>query len=145
MTRNPKDVCVSFYNHWQIFEGFDGSFEVFVSAFLNDVCGYNTPFIQHVLEFWNYSQTAEGQKHVLFIMYEDMKRDLDCVCQKVGRFLGKPINESQLSTLVDHLSFEKMKHNPSVNKSEIVEVHYYYTHTKLSLIEFCWKKFSTKS
>lgn len=33
-------------------------------------------------------------------------------------FLGKPLNESQMEKLADHLSFESMKKNTSVNKKK---------------------------
>ena len=49
VTRNPKDACVSFHNHWKILEGYQGSFTDFADSFVNDVAGYYSPFIPHVL------------------------------------------------------------------------------------------------
>merc|ERR1719474_638231 len=72
VTRNPRDAVVSFYNHWRILENFTGSFEVFLSAFLADVCGYYTPFIQHVLDYWKRKEDLK----MLFLTYEEMKADL---------------------------------------------------------------------
>ncbi len=71
--RNPRDVCVSYYNHWRILEGFHGTMDVFVDAFLNDVAGYYTPFLRHARDYWELQKTADN---ILFIFYEDMKRDL---------------------------------------------------------------------
>lgn len=48
-----------------------------------------------------------------------MKRDLAAVIRKTSDFLiGRQYTESQISTLVDHLSFDKMKNNPYVNYEE---------------------------
>ena len=53
-----------------------------------------------------------------------MKNDLAGVIRKVGAFLGYPVSEENIPSLVDHLSFDKMKKNKSVNKEEFVEVMY---------------------
>jgi len=38
---------------------------------------------------------------------------------KTAEFLGKTINETEMQTLLNHLSFESMKTNPYVNYDEI--------------------------
>ncbi len=118
MARNPRDVCVSYFNHWKILEGFHGSLDTFVDAFLGDVCGYYTPFLKHVREYWQLSKRSDN---VLFIFYEDMKRDLKSVAKRVGDFLERPLDEGDVSSLVQHLSFENMRNNSAVNKQELVQ------------------------
>ena len=49
VTRNPRDACVSYHNHWKILEGYHGGFEAFAESFINDIAGYYSPFIHHVL------------------------------------------------------------------------------------------------
>ena len=49
VTRNPRDACVSYHNHWKILEGYHGGFEAFSEAFIGDIAGYYSPFIHHVL------------------------------------------------------------------------------------------------
>ena len=49
VTRNPRDACVSYHNHWKILEGYHGGFEAFAEAFISDIAGYYSPFIHHVL------------------------------------------------------------------------------------------------
>ena len=51
-----------------------------------------------------------------------MKNDLASVIRKVSTFLSRPVAEENIPSLVDHLSFDKMKKNKSVNKQEFVEV-----------------------
>ena len=50
VTRNPRDTLISFYNHVRVMEGYGGSFETYVDAFLNDECIYWTPFMHNVRE-----------------------------------------------------------------------------------------------
>jgi len=115
--RNPRDVVVSFYNHWRVMEGFKGSFDVFFDAFVGDVCGYYSPFVKHVLGYWN----QRNDPSILFITYEDMKRDLPAVIKRVAHFLDKYLSETDISELADHLSFKNMKKNAAVNKEDVLE------------------------
>ena len=63
-----------------------------------------------------------------------MKNDLATVIRRVGSFLGSPVSEDNIPTLVDHLSFDKMKKNTAVNKEDFVEVHTYKS--KICNIDF---------
>ena len=116
--RNPRDTCMSFFNHFRALEGFTGSLDCFVDAFLADECGYYTPAIGHMLGYWK----ARHQPNVLIISFEDMKRDLESVVRKTAAFLGKQVPEEKMKDLLEHLSFQSMKKNPMVNKQEYVEV-----------------------
>jgi len=118
VTRNPRDACVSYHNHWKVLNGYNGSFEIFADAFVNDVAGFYSPFIPHVLEYWK----MRDLENVCFITYEGMKKDLASVIRRVSSFLGKPVPENKISSLADHLSFDKMKKNKAVNKEELVKV-----------------------
>jgi len=117
VTRNPRDTLVSYLNHWRIMAGYQGSFETLLSAFLANVCGFYSPFIQHVLGYWN----AREQDQVLFLTYEEMKRDLPAVIRRVANFLQKDLSEEQVKLLASHLSFDNMKNNTAVNKDDVLE------------------------
>lgn len=64
--------------------------------------------------------------NILFLKYEDMKKDLSKTIQKVSEFLERPMNDEQVEKLTEHLSFEKMKQNPAVNKEDISEFYHKY-------------------
>lgn len=76
-----------------------------------------SPFWNNIYGFWNRRHLA----NVLFIRYEDMKRDLPAVIRKVAGFLEKrEPNEEEMDRLVQHLSFANMKVNPAVAKNELL-------------------------
>ena len=118
MTRNPRDTVITYFNHFKVLEGYTGSFETFADAFLRDECGYYTPFMQNVKGFWE----ARQRPNIMFITYEEMKRDLPSVIRRVSAYLGKPVAEADMPALADFLSFDKMKNNPAMNKQDSVEV-----------------------
>ena len=116
--RNPRDAVVSYYNHWKVLEGFTGSFETFFNAFVGDVCGYYSPFIKHVLGYWD----RKDDPNILFITFEQMKKDLPEVIKQVATFLNRKISDSDINVLANHLSFKNMKKNAAVNKEDVLEV-----------------------
>lgn len=102
--RNPKDVTTSFMHHYRHLQGFQGSQEDFLDGILADKIMY-CPQIKHATEFWSISHLD----HLLFLHYEDMKRHLPEVLQKVCRFFGKSYTKAQLDDLERHLMFDTMK------------------------------------
>ncbi|XP_049956268.1 luciferin sulfotransferase-like isoform X1 [Schistocerca serialis cubense] len=121
VARNAKDTCVSYYHHCKLLEGYKGSFDDFCKLFLgNSVCF--SPFWSHILSFWD----RRNEPNILFLKYEDMKKDLPSVIRKTAKFLGKELNDSQIDVLTNHLSFQNMKNNPSVNYEAVVEINRTY-------------------
>lgn len=106
-------------------EGYRGNFEDFCKLFLAGKVNFG-PYWQNVLSFWQ----RRNDENVLFLKYEDMHRDLDSVIRKVAKFMNKQLTEAQIATLKDHLSFESMKKNPSVNYEGLVELN-----AKFGLVE----------
>lgn len=54
---------------------------------------------------------------MLFLFYEDIKRDPKQEIQKVMKFMEKNLDGAVLDTIVQETTFEKMKANPMTNRS----------------------------
>ncbi|KAF2883128.1 hypothetical protein ILUMI_23045 [Ignelater luminosus] len=116
VARNPKDVCVSYYNHSQHFYNLPlCTFEEFADLFLNDKLPFS-PLWPHYLEFWK----RRHEDNFLFLKYEDMKKDLLTVILKIAEFLGKTLSDEQINILIEYLSFNNMKSNQSVNMEPVL-------------------------
>ena len=112
VARNPKDVAVSLYHHYRRLPVFasndwDKFFEMFLKGDVE--FGY---YFSHVLSWW----THRDDPNVLFIRYEDMKRDLPASISKIASFIDYEIDEKVIDTIADKASFERMKDNPATNK-----------------------------
>ena len=71
-----------------------------------------------MLGYW----TRREQPNILFITFEEMKRDLPSVIRQTAEFLDKTLTEEEVERLADHLSFKYMKSNKAVNKEESVRI-----------------------
>ncbi|XP_065065263.1 sulfotransferase 1E1-like [Rhopilema esculentum] len=110
--RNPKDTLVSFFHHQKLFHSLDfsGDFATFFDLFMDNLLLY-TPYFEYTIEAWK----RRNHQNVCLLFYEELKADLAGNIRKVAKFLGKEITEEQVGILIDHLSFNKMKQNKSVN------------------------------
>ncbi|XP_058118160.1 luciferin sulfotransferase-like [Anopheles ziemanni] len=114
--RNPKDMVTSFYHHYCHLHGYRGTKEAFFEAILHDQVLYQ-PQIPHTLDFWS----IRNEPNVLFIHYEEMKRDMAAVLVRASRFLDKSYTKEQLAQLEHHLSFDVMKNNNAANHTILLD------------------------
>ncbi|XP_054929018.2 sulfotransferase 2A2-like [Dermacentor andersoni] len=111
--RNPFDVVVSLHHFWRMISsyeydgGFDDSFENFVAGNINsgDYFDFYRAWCQRV-----------NDPNVLFLVYEDMRKDTEAAILKVARFLGHEHEERLLADngrvlkdVLRYSSFEEMK------------------------------------
>ncbi|XP_078051833.1 sulfotransferase 2, partial [Augochlora pura] len=115
VSRNPKDTCVSFYHYCRTFHNATGSFEDFAELFLNG----NQPmgsYWDHVLKFWS----MRNNGNLLFLTYEEMKKNQAEAIRRTVEFLGKSVTDEQIKGLCEHLEFSKMSANPAINLENIL-------------------------
>ncbi|CAL4120989.1 unnamed protein product, partial [Meganyctiphanes norvegica] len=117
VTRDPRDVCTSYYYHSIKLDGYQGEFSEFVDFFLGDTLPWS-PFWSNVLGYW----AKRHEDNVLFIRYEEMKEDLSVVIKRVSKFLSVELNPKEIETLEAHLSFSSMSKNKAVNNESIIRV-----------------------
>ncbi|ESO02472.1 hypothetical protein HELRODRAFT_65652 [Helobdella robusta] len=114
IARQPKDVCVSYYNFLKMisFLNYSGSFQNFFQNFLEGTVAYG-PWIDHVTSFWEH----RNDPNILFITYEDLHSNSPKVIKRIADFLGTVLTDQQINEIAKETKFEKMKDNPSVNYS----------------------------
>ncbi|CAG9800620.1 unnamed protein product [Chironomus riparius] len=116
VTRNPKDAAVSYFHHYRHIIGYTGTKDEFFDAYLAGKL-LHSPINENVLEFWK----IRHEPNILFLYFEDMKRNLKEEILKMMNFLGKSYSEEQIDKLCEHSSFESMKKNPSCNREQRIK------------------------
>uniref|UniRef100_A0A8C4R6B2 Sulfotransferase n=1 Tax=Eptatretus burgeri TaxID=7764 RepID=A0A8C4R6B2_EPTBU len=116
--RNPKDTLVSFYYFHNMVKCLDTpkDFQDFLEKFINGQVFIGSWF-EHV-RGWQ----ENNHPNMLWLTYEEMKKDLPAVVWKICKFVGKHLTEEQVLEVVKHSSFKAMKANPSVNKEDLDSV-----------------------
>ncbi|XP_070498420.1 luciferin sulfotransferase-like [Chironomus tepperi] len=115
--QNAKDAAVSWYHHHINLHGYQGTKEDFFEAFVKDLVPY-APINEHIIDFWK----IRDQPNILFLFFEDMKRNLEQEVKKTMKFLGKNYSQEEIDKLCQHLSFESVRNNKTVNKDEHLKV-----------------------
>uniref|UniRef100_A0A7N4PLU3 Sulfotransferase n=1 Tax=Sarcophilus harrisii TaxID=9305 RepID=A0A7N4PLU3_SARHA len=116
VARNAKDVVVSYYNFYKMAKVHPdpGTWENFLEKFMTGQVSYGS-WYQHVVEWWELSK----RHPVLYLFFEDVKKDPKKEIQKIAEFMGRPLPEDVIDRIVQHTSFKKMKENPMTNYSTI--------------------------
>ncbi|XP_039172804.1 cytosolic sulfotransferase 5-like [Eucalyptus grandis] len=120
LTRNPKDTLVSlwhFFNHFRTDEEGPFPFERAFESFCDGVCSFG-PFFEHVLEY--YRASLAMPEKVLFLKYEDLKRDPRGQVKRLSSFLGRQLEEEEeeVEDIVWRCSLERLK-NLEVNRNGV--------------------------
>lgn len=95
---------------------YGGSKADFIEAFVKDLTLFS-PMNEHVIDFWN----IRFQPNILFLFFEDMKRNLAQEVKKVMKFMDKDYSQEEIDKLCVHLSFDSIQKNKMINKEEIIE------------------------
>ncbi len=117
LARNPKDVAVSmfyFMRSMPLF-GFDGTWSEFLQHFMKGNIPVGVSYFDHVLEWW----THKDEENILFLKYEDLKKDLNGQVKIIAEFLGFKFSDEEAQAVAEKCTFQAMKSNPNlaINKS----------------------------
>lgn len=107
VVRNPKDMCISFHEFLRKIPGVahsDVSFEIYFNLFLDGRVTYGDYF-DHLLQSWSH----KDDPNVLFIVYEDMKKDVRPMIRRVADFLGVELTDELLERIATITSFDYLK------------------------------------
>lgn len=123
VARNPWDCCVSLYHQIKnvsLYHFEDGSFDDFLEAFLegNFGCG---DYFKHVVG----SYSLKNEPNVLFLTYEELKRNTRATVLMLARFMGERYgnmleNDGEegrklLDLIIENSAPEKMRNVMIVN------------------------------
>ncbi|XP_062043659.1 amine sulfotransferase-like [Lepus europaeus] len=117
--RNPKDILVSYFHfaNWVItFEPTD-TIERFMGKFLDGkVVG--SLWFDHIRGWYEHKHDF----NILFMMYEDMKKDLRSSVIKISQFLERELSEEDVDAVVRQATFENMKFIPEANYANVIDI-----------------------
>ena len=119
ISRNVRDVCVSLFHHLGLLEKLSTPFELMAKLFARGVTVYYGPIDLHLESFY---KSTHNTDRILFLTYEDMKKDQQCEIQRVAKFLNHGITEDRLESLSNHLCFKNFKNTPSLNKEKRIKI-----------------------
>ncbi|XP_077989148.1 sulfotransferase 1E1-like [Glandiceps talaboti] len=121
VARNPKDNAVSYW-HFTKINHFFHTFEKFSDFFPKYIEGevpYGSWF-DHNLKWWEHRHDP----NVMFVKFEDMKKDLKGAMIRISDFYGHPLPADKVDACVEHCTFDKMKKNPSTNYEKAVFINH---------------------
>ncbi|KAM5236796.1 sulfotransferase 2B1 [Ctenodactylus gundi] len=110
--RNPRDVVVSLYHYSKIAGQLKdpGAPDQFLRDFLAGEVQFGSWF-DHIKGWIR----MRGQDNFLFTTYEELQQDLRGTVQRICEFLGRPLGEEALRSVVAHSAFGAMKANTMSN------------------------------
>ncbi|KAF8768065.1 Sulfotransferase 1C2 like protein [Argiope bruennichi] len=126
VARNPKDCCVSFYHHTESMPGYcfeDGDFDDYFELFINGEVDFGDYF-DTTLSWWDH----RNDPNVLFITYEQLKKDTINNVLKIADFIGPEYkeklekNEKMLQDVIHHSSFNFMKEHLNKHLTEMSKI-----------------------
>jgi len=121
--RNLKDNLVSYYHFNKnntTLGNFGGGFPEFFDLFRNKLLASGDWFDMN-LQWW----ALRHNPKIHIVKYEDLQKDVLAEIKKIAKFLGVDPSEEQLEVVRQHVSFESMKQNPSVNRKNSHVTNFY--------------------
>ncbi|KAM7340629.1 amine sulfotransferase-like [Alexandromys fortis] len=115
--RNPKDVLISFFHfsNWVATLEATETIEHYLEKFLDGkVVG--SRWFDHIRGWYEHRNDFS----IMFLSYEDMKKDLRGSVLKICSFLEKELSEEDVDAVVRQSTFQNMKSDPRANYGNII-------------------------
>ena len=113
IARNPKDVATSFYHHYRRTHVPEIEWKEFFKYLLVGKVEFGDYF-DHVLGWWAH----KDDDNVLFIKFEDLKRDPVTIITQIATFIGySHLSLEVIKDIAEKTAFDKMRENDTVNYS----------------------------
>jgi len=108
VSRNPKDAAISMLHHTKNIPpfGFDGNWEEFAPLFLEGKVEHSSFWDWH-RDWWIAKE--QNPETILWVHFEDMKKDLKKEISRVAAFLGVEKSEEELDKVTERCTFNSMK------------------------------------
>ncbi|KAM6323448.1 amine sulfotransferase-like [Aegotheles albertisi] len=116
VARNPKDVMTSYYHFSKYSTTLEEipDFNLFMERFLAGKVVASS-WLDHVAGWYNHGEDF----NILFLTYEEMKKDLRSTVLKICNFLGKKLSKEEVDSVVRQATFENMKKDPRANNENL--------------------------
>ncbi|KAJ8031912.1 Sulfotransferase 1 family member D1 [Holothuria leucospilota] len=112
--RDPRDAVLSYYEfmkHFQLREGepfLQGkSFEQYLSEYIKGKVPFGG-WCEHAL---SYEERFKNGENILFIYYEDMKKDLSTVIKKIAKHISRPVSDDVIGKTLANSTVDAMRQN----------------------------------
>ncbi|XP_025090222.1 sulfotransferase family cytosolic 1B member 1-like [Pomacea canaliculata] len=115
--RNPKDSCVSYYHHLNVFDDtpiHDMAFNDFCELFFSGRLPLDNYF-WHMKQFTTFSQ-ENPDVPVLSLSFEDMKKSPTENIKRLATFLEVDVDDKLCEDIADACSFKKLKKGAEIKK-----------------------------
>ncbi|XP_009897949.1 sulfotransferase 6B1 [Dryobates pubescens] len=115
ISRNPKDTAVSMFHYYRdnpnlpTIDSWTAFFDLFLKG--DVVCG---SWFDHFLSWEEHA----NDKNILFLFYEDMKKDLPKIVKKISLFLSLNVSENDIQDICKKSSFSAMKSDTEKENSD---------------------------
>jgi hypothetical protein len=117
ISRNPYDACVSGYYHFAKPTG--APFEAYATAFINGMLTYGSYF--DWIKGW-YAEYKMFPDRIIWMQYEEMKKDPFGETQRLARHLGIPKADDDefISEVVELASFDAMTNSAKAKGGDVL-------------------------
>merc|ERR1712150_225971 len=113
VSRRGKDVVTSFFHHMSSMGVEDGGLS---DALANDFDAFYSDWLKGKLEYGRWlghisawMTTLRSCKRVLFVNYEDLKRDVGVQVRRIRDFLEIPLTDEEVDKILPRFSVGEMK------------------------------------